>query len=572
MKRLTILFLFISSFAFSQSWTPIAGKQRFTNGLGVPAKDTATTSSADTSMITIRPQDSTLWFKYKGSWRSAGSVGGGSTGTVTGTGVSQRFAWWNGTNSQTYSNNFTLDSTLGQAYLYKLQTTGINYKPLSTVPTSPTVGYSTYSRTNNGITQLYGLDSLGKESRLTPVGASAKNTTGSTISQFIPVCLDSSASVAVAKGSYQKFFPFAVTQDAIANNGYGRIVYNGGTVTGMSLGAYQNGATLYLADGGGLSTTPSTIYPAVRIGIVTSNTLGNMLVAIANVPKDSLNAATYVPYTGANGNVDLGTHTLISNSVQAKSYDLYDNTVGMYSHQILDNGEYSTTLPGYSGYKFNFQNLGAVRTYIYPDRNITLDNITTSTTTAINGLLKGNGSVISAATSGASNDYLVGASLSATRNVSTGSIFTYNSATGAYNLDSSALSLNSDVIPLASFGAGSAAAGDTSAFSTTAVYGSFYNSGTDTLIITKIQAGVQGTSASVLATVWVNDSLLVETTGGFKLVTAGSTISSLYGLTSVTSFDNTKIPPNTWVWVKTPTVTTKPTYFTLTLIGYKKRV
>ena len=68
MKRLTILFLFISSFSFSQSWTPIAGKQRFTNGLGVPAKDTASTSAADTSMITIRSQDSCLWVKYKGDW------------------------------------------------------------------------------------------------------------------------------------------------------------------------------------------------------------------------------------------------------------------------------------------------------------------------------------------------------------------------------------------------------------------------------------------------------------------------------------------------------------------------
>jgi hypothetical protein len=65
-----------------------------------------------------------------------------------------------------------------------------------------------------------------------------------------------------------------------------------------------------------------------------------------------------------------------------------------------------------------------------PDRSLTLDNITTSTTTGITGLLKGSSGTIRAATSGASNDYLVGSSLSATRNVSTGSVFTYNSATG----------------------------------------------------------------------------------------------------------------------------------------------
>ena len=60
---------------------------------------------------------------------------------------------------------------------------------------------------------------------------------------------------------------------------------------------------------------------------------------------------------------------------------------------------------------------------------------------AVTGILKADGSGnVSAATSGASNDYLAGGSISATRNVSTGSIFTYNSATGAYNLDTTRLS------------------------------------------------------------------------------------------------------------------------------------
>ena len=316
---------------------------------------------------------------YAGNGISWTLQGGGNTGTVTGAGVSQRFAWWNGTNSQTYSNNFTLDSTLGQAYFYKLQTTGVNYKPLSTVPTSPTVGYSTYSRTNNGFSTLYGLDSLGKESRLTPVGTSAKNTTGSTIAAYTPVCLDSTSSIAKAKGSYAKFPPIGVTQDAIVNNGYGRIVYNGGFVTGIDLSAYQTGNSLYLADNGGLSTTPSVNYPAVRIGVVVSNTVPySLLVAIGNVPKDSSNAATYVPYTGASASLNMGSN------------------------------------------------------------NVSANNLTTTAVTS--SVLKTNSSgVLVAATSGAANDYLVGGSLSATRNVSTGSVFTYNSATGAYNLDTTKL-------------------------------------------------------------------------------------------------------------------------------------
>lgn len=128
-----------------------------------------------------------------------------------------------------------------------------------------------------------------------------------------------------------------------------------------------------------------------------------------------------------------------------------------------------------------------------------------------------------------------------------------------------------DTTALASFGGGSGAAGDTAVFSTSAIYGSFFNSGYDTLYITRIQVGLQGTSPSVAVKVWYNDSLNVEA-GGTALVTAGNTCTDTYTGTSITTFDNYKIPPGVWVWVKTSTVTTKPTYFSLTLIGYKKRV
>ena len=138
-------------------------------------------------------------------------------------------------------------------------------------------------------------------------------------------------------------------------------------------------------------------------------------------------------------------------------------------------------------------------------------------------------------------------------------------------ITSNTINVRNDTISLASFGAGSGVSGDTAAFSTSSLYGSFYNSGSDTLIITAMQIGLQGTSPSIAATVWVNDTL-AATAGGFQLVTGGTTATNIYIGTNVTSFTNTKIPPNVWVWVQTPTVTTKPTYFTLTLIGYKKRV
>jgi len=127
-----------------------------------------------------------------------------------------------------------------------------------------------------------------------------------------------------------------------------------------------------------------------------------------------------------------------------------------------------------------------------------------------------------------------------------------------------------DTIPMFVFGAGSAAAGDTSAFTTSAIYGSFYNDYSDTINVTSLRIGLQGTSPSINATVYFNDSLGV-TAGATKLVIAGSTATNIYTGTLVTSLDNTKIPQGNWVWVQTGTVTTKPTYFTLTLFGNKLR-
>jgi hypothetical protein len=129
-----------------------------------------------------------------------------------------------------------------------------------------------------------------------------------------------------------------------------------------------------------------------------------------------------------------------------------------------------------------------------------------------------------------------------------------------------------DTVPLAVFGAGSGAAGDTAAFSTSAVYGSFYNAGSDTLIITQMRAGVLGTSPSITTEVYWNDSLNVIGAGATLLVTGGTSVTGTIGATNVTSFTNNKIPPNVWVFVRTSAVATKPTYFTLTLLGYKKRI
>ena len=124
---------------------------------------------------------------------------------------------------------------------------------------------------------------------------------------------------------------------------------------------------------------------------------------------------------------------------------------------------------------------------------------------------------------------------------------------------------------LAVFGAGAGLPTDTAAFQTTSIYGSFYNDGNDTLIITKAIGVLQGSSPSIIPTIYFNDSLNV-TAGATKLVNSPSALTNTTTGTAVTSFDNYKIPPGVWVWVSTGTVGTKPTYFSLSLIGYKKPV
>ena len=127
-----------------------------------------------------------------------------------------------------------------------------------------------------------------------------------------------------------------------------------------------------------------------------------------------------------------------------------------------------------------------------------------------------------------------------------------------------------DTSALFIFGGGGANAGDTATFTPSTVYGSFFNSLNDTLVITRMQIGLQGTSPNVTIKVFWNDSLNV-TAGATALTASGSAATNIYTGTTVTAFTNYKIPPGVWVWCMTTVVTTKPTYMTATLIGYKKR-
>lgn len=69
---LTLLLAFIGIDIQAQSWTPINGRQRFMSGLGIPVRDTVTSTTADSAQIVIRPQDGKVWYRYKSAWRVVG--------------------------------------------------------------------------------------------------------------------------------------------------------------------------------------------------------------------------------------------------------------------------------------------------------------------------------------------------------------------------------------------------------------------------------------------------------------------------------------------------------------------
>lgn len=124
-----------------------------------------------------------------------------------------------------------------------------------------------------------------------------------------------------------------------------------------------------------------------------------------------------------------------------------------------------------------------------------------------------------------------------------------------------------DTIPIFVFGAGVGNAGDTLAFDTDNFYGVFYNV-KDTIVVTEIRGVLQGSSPSVA--VQVSWHATLGSGSATNLNTAAPTLTSTTTGDSDTSFDNNEIPPNVFIWCKTPTVTTKPTMMILTLIGYRK--
>ena len=125
-----------------------------------------------------------------------------------------------------------------------------------------------------------------------------------------------------------------------------------------------------------------------------------------------------------------------------------------------------------------------------------------------------------------------------------------------------------DTIPLITFGGGSGNTGDDASFTTNSYYGSFYNGGSDTLVITELRGIVEGTSASVGVQIhWHADHGSASST---NLNSTSFTINSLTTGNSDVSFANYEIPPGVFVWCTTPTVSVAPLYMSITLMGHKK--
>ena len=138
---------------------------------------------------------------------------------------------------------------------------------------------------------------------------------------------------------------------------------------------------------------------------------------------------------------------------------------------------------------------------------------------------------------------------------------------------------DSDTTTLFVFGAGSGGAeADTALFTTSNIYGSFYNAGSDTLIITSLRAVMiagttpLGTDTLAIQVYW-NDTINVTTGNSFVVLNTNPLgINSTTTGTVDSSFDNSAIPPNVWVFCKSPGVVTgrKPKALVVQLTGFKR--
>ncbi len=128
-----------------------------------------------------------------------------------------------------------------------------------------------------------------------------------------------------------------------------------------------------------------------------------------------------------------------------------------------------------------------------------------------------------------------------------------------------------DHTTLATFSAGARFQADTALFTDSTIYGSYFNSTNDTVIIEQIVAVMNGGTSDTLGVqIYYNDTLNVV---GSAVATSTLAVNSTTTGNSTTTLTNYKVPPSNWIWCKTPVVVAgrKPYYLSVSIIGYRKK-
>ncbi len=222
-------------------------------------------------------------------------------------------------------------------------------------------------------------------------------------SEFIPVSGSSGTVTSVGLALPSEF---NVTNSPVTSSG---------TLTGGWVTQNQN---LVFSSPNGSSGTPSfralvagdipllNYQDPISLTTIGSSGAATFISNILNIPDYSSSLSGYVPYTGATGNLDMGNHAVNASSFKVNGTN--GNGHIHFKHQASNaTGQAnSTTLFADSDGNFKYKNDSlyyvtfsthtntANRVYTFPDRNITIDNITTSTTSNGTGFIKSNGTNI----------------------------------------------------------------------------------------------------------------------------------------------------------------------------------
>ncbi len=133
--------------------------------------------------------------------------------------------------------------------------------------------------------------------------------------------------------------------------------------------------------------------------------------------------------------------------------------------------------------------------------------------------------------------------------------------------------LLTDTIPLVTFGAGAGLAADTALFNNGTLIGTFYNGGSDTLVVTSMMCVMKEGTGTETIGVQISWHATMLSGSATSINADAYTVTSLTTGNNDTAFANAKIPPGVFVWgiLSGASKDNKPTFLSVTLSGYKLR-